>query len=368
MPRAIATVNALAGDASFVLRHGRAPLPSDDETERIATHLAFAHAVLCAADVSHLRDSQRRARGELLRMLDAYVEARQFPLAEARSGRLPVFVDGGGSRCAVAALVDGAAGSRATRRIDRRFHAAFVAEIEDPALRMLVEEGGLSQAELALVQPTYHYLPPPPAIMWQADASGAVAVASGRGDHPARESLDLGVRWNGRHNEYIGDPIVALDADAGLESGARVPWGASARVGTEMLWFAGGLVGDCSPCNDHRTGVLAGVRVDADASRVPRAWTIPVDAYWYVPWLGRDVHPGIIGGVRVKFAGADRAVGWTAGLDFAAPDALGGGGRAAPHNLHFGLAVVRVADLTFVAFTAGMSSQDRYDRAHGDDW
>lgn len=368
MSRPIATINALAGDVSFVLRHGRKPTSADDETERIATHLAFSLAVLRAADVSHLRDSQRRARDELLGMLEAYIDARRFPLGEARGGRLPVFADHEDRRCAVAALVDGAACTRATRRIDQRFHAAFVPEIADLALAPLVEEGGLSPAELALVQPTYAYVPPPPAIMWQADASGAAAVASGSGDHPAREALDIGVRWNGRHNPYIGDPIVALDGGAGLESGARVPWGASARVGTEMLWFAGGLVGDCSPCSGHRTGVLAGVRVDADASRVPRAWTVPIDAYWYVPWLGRQVHPGVVGGVRVRFAGADRALGWTAGLDFAAPEALGRGAWVLPHDLHVGLSAVRIADLTFLALTLGMSSQDRYDRAHGRDW
>jgi hypothetical protein len=370
MPPPIATINAVAGDVSFLLRHGRRPTATDDETERIATHLAFAQVVLRAAAVSHLRDSQRRARSELLGMLDAYVDARRFPFGEARDGRLPAFVDHEARRCAVAALVDGALGTCATERIDRRFHADFVPEISDPALATLVEEGGLSRAELALIQPAYtnDYLPPPPAIMWQADASGAAAVASGApSDHPVRETLDIGVRWHGAHNYYIGDPIVALDAGAGLESGQRVPWGASARVGTEMLWWPGELVDDCSPCLTHRTGILAGVRVDADGSRVPRAWTVPVDAWWYVSWLGRHVHPGVTGGARVRFAGADRALGWTAGLDFSAPGALGRGAAWLPRNLHIGLATTRIADLTFVALTIGMSSQDRYDR-HGHDW
>jgi hypothetical protein len=40
--RPISAINALVGDAGFVARHGRLPTAADDQTERIAAHLAFA--------------------------------------------------------------------------------------------------------------------------------------------------------------------------------------------------------------------------------------------------------------------------------------------------------------------------------------
>ncbi len=368
MPRPIATINPLAGDASFILRHGRRPTPTDDQTERIATHLAFAEQVLRAADVSHLSPARQSARAELLAVLEDYIASRRFPLPEAMHGRLPAFVDREGTRCAVAALVDHAAGRNATARIDARFHDAFIADIDDRALELLAAEAALSRAELALIQPTYHYLPPPPPIVWQADLTGEAAVASTPGDHPVRGLVGLDARWEGRRNEFIGDPIVAVDADVGVESGVRVPYAVSARIGTEMLWFAGSLVGACGPCSAHRTGILAGVRLDGDGARVPNAWTVPVDAYWYVPWPSDRIHLGAVGGVRVRFAGADRALGWTAGLDLAVPHVLGSvmhPGRW--RGFHVGVGVEQVADLTFLGLTVGVASGGRYDR-DGRDW
>ena len=249
MPHPIATINALIGDASFVARHGRLPTVTDDETERIATHIAFAEQLLHAADVSHLTSSQQAARAELLAELRMYVAARRFPIAEPRPelaarakrehtlgarnpstavatrGRLPAFVDREGTRCAVAALVDRAAGPRASERIDARYHHTFAADIDDPALAALAAEAGLTRAELALIQPTYGYVPPlPPSIVYEADLTAEAAVDSAPGDHPVEGLLGLGARWEGQHNEFIGDPIVAVDGSAGLDSSGRVPY------------------------------------------------------------------------------------------------------------------------------------------------
>jgi len=369
MARPISAINALVGDASFVARHGRLPTAADDQTERIAAHLAFAEQILRAADLSRLTSAQRAARAELLAVLRAYIAARRFPLPEATWGRLPAFVDREGTRCAVAALVDYVAGASACERIDARFHDAFVADIEDDALAMLAANAGLTRAELALIQPTYMQMPPePPAIVWQADATAKAAVASSASDHPVLGLVGLGVRWEGRHNYYIGDPIIAIDATVGADSAGRVPYAAEARIGTEMLWFAGMMTGNCSPCSGHRTGILAGVRLDADGSRVPQAWTIPFDAYWYAPWNNGHLHIGPVGGLRVRFAGADRALGWTAGLDFVFARKLQYGDRPTrPTDWHVELGVERVADLMFVGLTVGTASAGRYN-ADSRDW
>ncbi|HTR54980.1 MAG TPA: hypothetical protein VMJ10_30050 [Kofleriaceae bacterium] len=370
MPRPIATINPLVGDASFMARHGRLPTPADDQTERIATHLAFAEQILRAADVSHLSPSQQAARAGLLAVLRGYIAARRFPLPEARGGRLPAFVDREGTRCAVAALVDHAAGARASERIDARFHDAFAADIDDPALAMLAAEAGLTRAELALIQPTYEQMPPPapPAIVWQADATAEAAVDSTPGDHPVLGLVGGGLRWEGEHNYYVGDPIVAVDASVGADSSGRVPYAVEARVGTEMLWAAGMALGTCHRCSAHRTGILAGVRLDADGSRVPQAWTIPIDAYWYVPWPGDHVHVGAVGGVAARFAGDDRPLGWNAGVDFVVSLPLRDISRPVmPHGWHARLGIERVADLTFVGLTIGTASAGRYN-ADDRDW
>ena len=369
MARPISTINALVGDASFVARHDRLPTPADDQTERIATHLAFAEQILGTADHSRFTSAQSAARAELLAVLRAYIAARRFPLPEATSGRLPAFIDREGTRCAVAALVDHAVGAAACERINARFHDAFVADIESELFAILAVDAGLTRTELALIQPTYAYMPPqPPAIVWQADATAAAALASGASDHPVLGLIGFGARWEGRHNEYIGDSIVALDAHVGADSGRRVAYAAEARIGTEMLWFAGEMIGNCSPCSGHRTGILAGVRLDADGSRVPRAWTIPVDAYWYVPWGHEHLHIGAVGGARVRFAGADRALGWTAGLDVVLAHKLQYGDRPTrPTDWHVEVGVERVADLTLVALTVGTASAGRYN-AGPRDW
>jgi len=80
MARPISTINALVGDASFVARHDRLPTPADDQTERIATHLAFAEQILGTADHSRFTSAQSAARAELLAVLRAYIAARRFPL------------------------------------------------------------------------------------------------------------------------------------------------------------------------------------------------------------------------------------------------------------------------------------------------
>ncbi|HEY1553270.1 MAG TPA: hypothetical protein VGF94_00480 [Kofleriaceae bacterium] len=366
MPRPIATINPLVGDASFVACHGRLPKPADDQTERIATHLAFAERLLRAVKVA---PSQHAARAELLAELRAYIAARRFPLPEATCGRLPAFVDREGTRCAVAALVDHAAGPRASERIDARYHDAFAADIDDDALAVLAAEAGLTRGELALIQPTYHYMPPPPPIVYEVDATAEAAADSSPGDHPAAGLLGLGARWEGRHNEWIGDPIVAIDGRLGADSSGRVPYSAEARIGDEALWFAGTLTGICNPCSAHRTGILAGVRVDADGSRVGQAWTIPVDAYWYVPYpSNHGYHLGAVGGVAVRFAGADRGLGWNAGVDLAITRLVDGPASGfSPHDWHVELGANHIADLTFIAITVGTSSPGRYDR-DGEDW
>ena len=369
------TVNPLIGDLGFISRHGRRPTRDDDEAERVACHVGFAERVLRASPVSHLRATQRAARSELLDVLADYVVARRFPRPVAHPGRLPVFVDEVGTRCAVGALVEHAVGTRAVLDIDAQHHTASVAEMAKhahPALGVLAAQAGLSAAELALIQPTYgHEPPPPPAIQWQASIEGEVSVDHASTEYALTRSLAaVDLRWQPPHNDWLGEVTVALDAGAGIDSDEHAPYFASARAGTQIEWYplcvlySMGILASCSE-NSHRTGFLAGVMLDGEGPRLPLSWSVPVDAYWYLPAYFGHAHLGVTGGVKLQFAGADRPLGWNAGVSIAMPRAFTAKGGLAPRGLTAGIGVERVADLTFIAVTLALTSSDRDAGAYG---
>jgi hypothetical protein len=358
------TINPVIGDLSFVARHGRAPTAGDDATERVATHLAFAEGVLRSADVSHLTPGLRSKRAELLDELSAYVRARRFPLPEATRGRLPAFVDACGVRCAVAALVEHDWGEAAVRALDDAFHAAFVSQIDAPEFDTWIATSGLTRAELALVQPTYALPPQPVQTIVATTLETAAATGNGHTDMPTRGLAELGLRWEPGHFGYFADPIVALDGAIGVDSSLRTAYAVSARIGLEDLWDPGNLLNMCAHgCHAQRWGALAGIQLDGEGARIPFAWTIPLDGYYYVGHFGNHGHVGLLGGVRFRVAGADRAVGWSGGLDFVT-NAFGGVSPFAPHDLHIGVGVERVSDVVFVGLTLAIASMDRY----GNDW
>lgn len=190
----------------------------------------------------------------------------------------------------------------------------------------------------------------------------AVAVDRDSAQGPLQRALlDAELRWTPRHNYYLGDPIVALSGGAGWATADRVPFDVSARIGTQMDWFPGQLFGCANGCRAQLTGVLIGVRLDAVGERVPSTWTVPVDAFWYFP--GNRVRIGIDGGVRWRLAGTDRALGWSAGLNFVARGAFPGMSVIAPRDVHVRWHIERLADTIMIGVSFGTSSSDRYDRA-----
>lgn len=373
-PVPIDTINPVIGDLSFLVQNGRAPTAADDPVERIATHLMFAARILRARDVSMLAPALQANRTRLLDRLDAYARARRFPAGEAPTGRLPTWIDSAGTRCAVADLVDAAVGDATVLALDARFHNEFVAGFADPAFDAFVAASGFTRAELAVVQPTYGEMPPPMAarMTLEAGTSFDVGVVSDTARHPDRVELgllNLGAHYEPPHNNIIGDPIVALDGGVGIAASGDVAYAASLRLGTEMRWSAGELTGHCSPCVMQRTGILAGLRVDADGDRIARAYTIPLDAYEYYPVASR-FSIGLRGGLRFAVAGADRALGWAAGVDFVGQGVFSAGAHhsTSPRNVHVLVGATKLADVTFVGLTLGVSSADRYERRERELW
>ncbi len=150
-------INAIAGDASWIARHGHAPTAEEDarERERVATHLAWVEDVLRRRDVSHLAPELKERRMALLDALAEYRLRARFPRNERYAGRRPRFTDDDGNVCAVGWLVEVSAGRALTDAIAARFEYAYLLEIDDPRLSAWIAQSGFTAIELAMIQPGY---------------------------------------------------------------------------------------------------------------------------------------------------------------------------------------------------------------------
>jgi hypothetical protein len=159
------------------------------------------------------------------------------------------------------------------------------------------------------------------------------------------------------HSNELGNPFVEVTSGAGRVSGGRTAHSISARLGTDAFGYLDYfLFGDCSRtggvCNKQLMGISTGLTIDGAGERIPEAWTIPIDAYVYVDISDRT-SLGPVGGVSWAFAGADRALGWRAGIDLSMDV---GRGRT-PFDLdhvHVAAGVQRFASATFVGLTVGI--------------
>jgi hypothetical protein len=168
--------------------------------------------------------------------------------------------------------------------------------------------------------------------------------------------------------EHIGCSYSELTGSIGGVSGVRAAYAVTARVGDQFTvspWCRHGT------CPEHLIGVSAGVALDRAGDRIPRAWTLPVDAYWYWPTgtrFGNHMKLGAVGGVSWQLSGVDRGFGWHAGLDLSVRwgaqwifgASRGSGALDFPH-LHVGAGVQRLAGHTFLGLSIGFWSKDRYD-------
>lgn len=148
-------VNAVLGNQSFRVVHGRSPTPHTPERLRLQTHLAYVEALLRQRDVSHLSTNQRANRGRLLDALHSYWTRARFPRNTEVPGRSPVFMDAEGRLCAVGYLIAESAGRNRAKTIDDTYHLAHIRDIEATLLDRWAEQNGFTRRELALVQPMY---------------------------------------------------------------------------------------------------------------------------------------------------------------------------------------------------------------------
>ena len=143
-----------------LLAPSRATTP-ESEIERLQRHFATVERELLARDVSHLTPAQRAARARHVERLRAYAGAGVFPKNTDFPGRrIPYFIDGSGTRCAMAHLIEQSGSGDYVRRVAGRMNNAYIADIaREPELSAplfsWLEENGLTVEEAARIQPAY---------------------------------------------------------------------------------------------------------------------------------------------------------------------------------------------------------------------
>lgn len=130
--------------------------PPDPEVIRIQSHLRRVEAELRAAPDRRQTAAQRLSRSRLLDELHRYWARGEFPRNTYRPVRSPVFVDGSGTRCAVAHLIDASGRGDLTARVAAEHNTAYVADLAgDRGLAAWLEAHGFTAAEAARIQPSY---------------------------------------------------------------------------------------------------------------------------------------------------------------------------------------------------------------------
>jgi hypothetical protein len=126
------------------------------ERRRVRDHLNRALRAAQHRPPEGLGDDRRARRAAALRALARYIAAGRYPRNAVSPAMTPVFVDGEGNRCAVAALLEATGESALVARVARERNLATVRELaDDPALVAWLDHHWLTVAEAARIQPAY---------------------------------------------------------------------------------------------------------------------------------------------------------------------------------------------------------------------
>lgn len=176
-------VNAQWQHMDPALAQATEPVHFSNEAARIAKHLHLVAAFLRTHPAPNSAPSALAQRNTLLNYLDAYADRGIFPKNYVLPYRNPVFIDPGGTACAVGQLMIESGHRDLAESIDHEQELAYVAELLDsptlgPPIAAWAEEHGFTGDELAWIQPGY-----PPATEWNALGGGT--------DGPVKVLLNL---------------------------------------------------------------------------------------------------------------------------------------------------------------------------------
>lgn len=245
-------INPLIGDISWT-EGDPAHAP---EVERIRAHLLFVAERL---ESSPTDDDTRARRAPILEALRAYAEAGVFPRHErAFAGRVPRFVDHRGVLCAVGHLVASTEGRAVAERIGAAHEYQRILEMNDPTIEAWARAHGFTLTELAMIQPSYRYVPPEPASRHAGGFASELRVSM--------PMLVTGVTMADEN------PLRTNPVGGGVEGGL----GANLGQGIALLAFGGVAGNDATRSGPLLTG-RAGIRA---------IWTIDAGCDVLSPQLG----------------------------------------------------------------------------------
>jgi antitoxin component YwqK of YwqJK toxin-antitoxin module len=130
------------------------------DKEYISAHLSTVLPVLYSNPTGGLTNAQLRSRMQLLQLLDNYRLAGRFPVNNSVHQRIPVFIDGHFTHCAVAYLLQQTGHENLALRIAADDNYAWVKDIKTDGLLQWQQASGLTLEELKLIQGAYDFYNP----------------------------------------------------------------------------------------------------------------------------------------------------------------------------------------------------------------
>jgi hypothetical protein len=128
-----------------------------NDHQLIQLHLQLVETVLRNKDVSKLTEQQRFNRIQHLNNLHHYWNTYIYPINNKIAKRNPVFIDDYNTFCAVGYLMKTSGYESLARSIAAGQNLSYLLDIKAPGLNEWVGNSGLTQEELAWIQPGYIY-------------------------------------------------------------------------------------------------------------------------------------------------------------------------------------------------------------------
>jgi hypothetical protein len=135
---------------------GLPALPTiQEEQELLVRHIQLLGQIFATRFVENLTYTQRQARQQHLKVLEAYWKRRDCPHNYYLPYRNPVFIDHEGRYCAVGYLMLKSGKQTFCEAVQKTNNFVFIRQIEHPEFHAWQQESGLSIDELAWIQPGY---------------------------------------------------------------------------------------------------------------------------------------------------------------------------------------------------------------------
>jgi hypothetical protein len=168
------TINAVTQDESWYALHDIDKNNATDD-ERISTHLNYVRDMLEKKDTKHLSKEASANRKHMLNLLNNYTLNSMFPtnVDELFESRTPIFIDQLGVSCAVGHLILNSENEKYVDgmvTLNEKFPTAYLMDVfngdyGEEAKNLILawaKEHGFEPVELAMIQPTYKWMRPPP--------------------------------------------------------------------------------------------------------------------------------------------------------------------------------------------------------------